>query len=103
MTKPVPAIHDNQTFFHDDVDDKITIAHSQHIPASFISTLKSEKMDSVRTPTGDFYRVASIPVSVVEDLLRKYNFDVMQEPAHQTLKILKRYHLDAFITTDKRI
>lgn len=98
-----PLIHDKLVDFVETPNDGLSIIHKQQIPDSFVSTLKSEKMDSVRTPSGDFYRVASIPVSVVEDLLRTYNFDVMKEPAHATLKMLRKLHLDAFITTDKRI
>jgi hypothetical protein len=47
--------------------------------------------------------VASIPVSVVDELYQKYGFDVMTAPVRETLKMLQRYALDDFILTNKRI
>jgi hypothetical protein len=52
---------------------------------------------------GDFHLVASVPVIVVEELLRRYNFDVMREPVRETMKMLNKLHLDLFIQTNKSI
>ena len=104
MTKNQPFVHGVQTTFHDDpMTDKLGFVKRQIIPQSFLSTLLHEKIDSVATPSGNFHRVASIPVSVVEDLLQNHNFDVMKEDARATLKMLRKLHLDGFITTNKRV
>ncbi len=101
--KTEPFIHDKTVTFHDDpMTDQLGFVHTQHIPDDFVAALKRDKMDSARAPTGDFYRVASIPVSVVEDLLLK-GYDVHKEPVRDTIRMLKLFGLDAFITTDKRI
>lgn len=91
------------SFDQDASTNALIIKREQEIPDAFVSALKREKIDTLHTPTGDFYRVASIPVSVVEDLKRKYNFDVMTAPVRDTLAMLKRLDLDAFVTTNKRI
>ncbi len=101
-TQKSPLIHDIATTFHDDTDDKFNIVNTQHIPDDFISDLKKNKMDSARAPIGEMLLMCSIPVSVVEDLLRS-GYDVMKEPVAETIKMLKAVGLDAFITTDKQI
>lgn len=98
----MPTIIDKLVGFKS-IPSGLGITHTQYLPESFVSDLKRDKMDSLNTPTGDFYRVASIPVSVVEDLLKNHNFDVMREPAAATIKMLKKLHLDAFVTTNKRV
>lgn len=97
------VIHDTAVTFHDEpLSDKLGFVHTQHIPDDFIASLKRDKMDSARRPAGDFLHMCSIPVSVVEDLQR-LGYDVMKEPVHETIRMLKLFGLDAFITSDKQI
>jgi len=99
-----PKVLDSLVSFDQDrTTNDLIIKRTQEIPDDFLADLRREKVDSKNKPAGDFYRVASIPVEVVDELLRLYNFDVMTAPARETLKMLDRYALDVFITTTKRI
>lgn len=91
------------SFDEDAASGDLIIQREQAIPTSWMSDLVKEKLDSVSTPCGDMYRVASIPVAVVDELQRRYGFDVMNAPVRETLGMLRRLHLDNFITTNKRI
>jgi hypothetical protein len=107
-TAPVqPQVIDKLVSFDEDYSDstagtRLVIKHTQEIPDEHIAALKRDKIDTLHTPTGDFYRVASIPVSVVE-YLQSIGFDISQEPIQATLKMLRKLQMDAFITTNKRI
>lgn len=103
MTESPALIDKLVSFDQDRTTNDLIIKHEQHIPDEFVSALKAEKVTTTHERMGEFYRVASIPVSVVEDLKRRYNFDVMTEPVQETLKMLKRLDLDAFVTTNKRV
>jgi hypothetical protein len=91
------------SFDNDPSTDDLIIKRSQEIPDDWLSEVSKQKLDSANHKTGDFYQVASIPVSVVDDLMLRYGFDVMTAPVRETLKMLNRYALDHFITTNKRI
>lgn len=102
-----PQVIDKLVSFEEDYSDsvdgtKLVIKHEQHIPDEYVSALKREKIDTLHTPTGDFYRVATIPVSIVEQWMRE-GFDVAKEPVQATLRRLRKHNFDAFITTNKRI
>jgi hypothetical protein len=101
-----PFIHDKLVSFdedhHNGKQDTLVIKHEQYVPDDHIAALKRDKIDTLHTPTGDFYRVASIPVSLVE-LWKTQGFDIHTEPAQAILARLRKHDLDAFITTRKRI
>lgn len=99
-----PQVLDTLISFDEDrVTNELIIKREQHIPDDWLSEVAKQKVDSKNQVAGDFYQVASIPVAVVDDLLRLYGFDVMTAPARETLKMLDRYSFDKFITTNKRI
>lgn len=99
-----PQVLDTLISFDEDrVTNELIIKREQYIPDDWMSELAKEKIDSKHAPTGDMYRVASIPVAVVDDLLRTYGFDVMTAPVRETLKMLRRYEFDNFITTSKNV
>jgi hypothetical protein len=99
-----PVLLDTLVAFDEDRStNELIIKRTQEIPDEFLTSLQHERLDSIATPSGEMHRVASIPVEVVDDLLRKYGFDVMTAPARETLSMLRRYALDKFITTNKRI
>jgi hypothetical protein len=83
---------------------KLVIKREQDIPDDYISDLKRDKIDTLHTPTGDFFRVASIPVEVIQKWARE-GF-IFEEHLHNLPAIMNRLRaesLDAFITTNKRI
>jgi hypothetical protein len=99
-----PVVLDTLVAFDEDRStNELIVKRTQEIPAEFLTSLQHERIDSISTPAGEMHRVASIPVEVVDDLLRTYGFDVMNAPIRETLKMLNRYALDKFITTNKRI
>lgn len=90
-------------FGQDRSTNDLIIKRHQYIPDDFVSDLKAGKIDSKNTRSPDMLKVMSIPVSVIEDLKRLYNYDAMEEPIRRTIQLLKALHMDAFITTDKSI
>ena len=99
-----PQLLDSRVSFDEDAStNDLIIKREQHLPDDWISDLRKQKVDSVNQRSGDFLHVASIPVEVCDELKRLYGFDVMTAPVRETLKMLQRYQLDVFITTNKRI
>ena len=78
------------------------VRFDQYIPDSFLDGLKDSRNASSSAPAGDFHRVASVPVAVVEKWLRE-GFDIYKEPAAAVVKRLKAEELTAFLATTKRI
>jgi hypothetical protein len=99
-----PVVLDTLVAFDEDrANNELIVKRTQEIPDEFLTSLQRERLDSISTPTGEMHKVASIPVEVVDDLLRTYGFDVMNAPVRETLSMLRRYALDKFITTNKRV
>lgn len=99
-----PTFHDAEVSFDQDRStNDLIIQRHQHIPESFIADLKAQKMDSLRQRSGDMMLALSVPVSVIEEMQRKYNFDAMNAPVAKVSKMLQRMQLDAFIVTNKRL
>ena len=78
--------------------------HTQDISDDFLASLKEQRNASLDQREGDFMRVASIPVVVVEKWMRE-GFDVMsgKHSAAEIVKRLKQENLHAFLTTDKSV
>jgi hypothetical protein len=99
-------IFDTTVAFDEDHTDstkpKLVIRHDQYIPDEFVSQLKRDKIDTLHEPTGDFYKVATIPVGWVNKWKRK-GFDINTASAREILSRLRKEQVDAFITTNKRI
>ena len=94
----------NTAYIEEDADS-ITRKHSQHIPQWHLDNLKEQRNRSTEQREGEFMRVASIPVVVIEKWMRE-GFDVLSDrniTGKDILKRLKSENLDAFITTDKSI
>lgn len=99
-----PKLLDSLVAFDEDRSTgNLIIKREQHLPDEWLSDLRKAKVDSANQRSGDMLHVASIPVEVVDDLMRLYGFDVMNAPVAETLKMLKRYELDIFILTNKRV
>lgn len=99
-----PVLLDTLVSFDNDAStDDLIIKREQHLPDEWLSDLRKMKVDSVNQRSGEMLHVCSIPVEVCDELLRKYGFDVMSAPVAETLKMLKRHHLDVFILTNKSI
>lgn len=99
-----PQVLDTLVSFDEDrTTGELIIKREQEIDDDWLSEVRKQKVDSVNQKAGDFYHVASIPVEVVDELMRRYGFDVMTAPVRETLKMLQRYALDDFILTNKKI
>lgn len=93
------------TSYHPDNGDPdcLIAQHHQEIPQWFLDNLHDERHLSTTQRAGEFHRVASIPEVIVHELLKRYNFDVLREPVKETMKMLRKLHLDLFIATRKSI
>ena len=92
------------TDVHWDIDanmDGLLVRKDQEITSDFLDELSDQRLAS-NAPAGDFHRLASIPVVVVEKWLRE-GFDIYQESAQAILKKLRAEDLTAFIASNKRV
>lgn len=90
-------------FDQDRSTNDLIIKRHQFIPDNFVSDLKSGKMDSKNTRSGDMMHTMSVPLSVIEDIKRTFGFDMMEEPQRRSMTMLRALGLDAFIVTNKSI
>lgn len=85
----------------DENTDGLTIQTYQAIPQSFTDNLKQERFENSQGRVkGEYHRVASIPVVVVDKWMRE-GFDFYHASAKEIIARLKLENLDAFITSDK--
>lgn len=99
-----PTLLNPLVSFEQDVDGTtLQIIKHQEIPDSFLQAQAEKRLASTNERATDFYEVAQIPIGVVDHLLDHYGFDVMTAPVRETLKMLKRYEMDQFLSTQKRI
>jgi hypothetical protein len=99
-----PKLINSLVSYDQDADGKnLYVNTSQEIPDEFLRAQADKRLASTNARASDFYEVASIPIAVVDHLLTHYGFDVMTAPVRDTLAMLKRYELDQFISTQKRI
>lgn len=98
-----PKLIDELISFDEDMSTgDLIIKREQEIPDWWIADmmqLHTGKLDK----TGDFLHVAAVPVVVADDLLFNYGFDIMSAPIAETVAMLRRYALEKFILTSKRI
>jgi hypothetical protein len=94
-------IHDLKVDF-DENPDGLIIQKSQNITQEYLDSLKAHRFESKHRPSGDYLRVASIPVVVIEKWMRE-GFDFYNEPASKIVAKLKSDGLDGFLTTDKQV
>lgn len=76
--------------------------NQQAIPHSFLDRLKEQRQQSASRPEGDYMKVASIPVIIVEKW-KSEGFDINHKTTKEIVARLKAEHLDDFIATEKRI
>lgn len=96
-----PKVIGSDTTFIDDVGE-LTRKHSQYISDDFLDDLRDSRNASKGQREGDYMRVASIPVVIVEKWLRE-GFDIFQADGREIVKRLKREDLTAFLATEKSI
>lgn len=82
--------------------DGLFIKHTQEIPDEFLDELAMKRVGTLSTPEGEFMHVASIPEAVV-DQWRAEGFDIYREPTRAVVARLKRYDLEKFLATNKRV
>jgi hypothetical protein len=82
--------------------DGLYRTNSQHIPDSFIKELQEQKTAGGYTDSGEMLKMASIPVVIVEQMMRE-GVDVYKAPIKDIIKWLRNNDMDHFLTTTKRI
>lgn len=92
---------DSQVSF-DENSEGLVIEKYQEIPQNFIDSLREEKANSRSVREGEYMRVASIPVIVVEKWMKE-GFDFQNATAKQILAKLRAENLDYFVTTEKQV
>lgn len=100
---PVSFVEMNSSWHEDRSDHSLTVKQEQFIPGELLDWLAEQRQASTNERAGEFHLVASVPEVVVWELQRRYNFDVLNEPVRETLKMLRKLALDLFIATNKRI
>lgn len=101
---PEPELITSLVSFEQDADGKnLQIIKTQEIPDHFLADLADKRQESTNGRANDFYHVASVPIAVVDELLDRYNFDVMTAPVRETMAMLKRLDMDRFLATKKTI
>ena len=81
--------------------DQFAIHRRQDIPSSFLDNLQRQR-DASSAPAGDYHKVASVPVSVVEIWMHQ-GFDIFKERPEAIVARLKAENLTAFLATEKAI
>lgn len=82
--------------------DGLLVRKDQEITPEFLKALEDDRQHSSSNRAGDYHKLASIPVVVVEKWLRE-GFDIYREDAKSIMKKLRDENLTAFIATTKRI
>lgn len=90
------------TSYTADGDDKWTAKHTQNISQAFLDDLKDVRNASTSKREGEFMRVASIPVSVVEQWKRE-GFCIHEHTGAEIVQRMHNQDLTAFLATDKRV
>ncbi len=80
----------------------LAIKREQEIPDWYLEQLKDARIESGKAPAGEFHRVASIPVAVVEHMQRE-GIDPHKVPIRDTIKWLKLQGYDKLLTSSKSI
>lgn len=104
-TAPNPQVLDTLVSFdedHTETKPTLIIKREQEIPDEHIAKLKRDKINANHTPAGDFFRFASIPISVVE-LWDRQGFRIEEHGAKEIVQRLHKEGLDAFVTTNRQI
>lgn len=92
------------TDVHWDINDNVDgllVRKDQEITSDFLDQLADDRLAS-KAPAGDFHKLASIPVVVVEKWLRE-GFDIYEQDAKAILQRLRDEDLTAFIATTKKV
>lgn len=86
----------------DENPEGLVIQKTQYIDPAYIDSLKDHRFETNSRPSGEYMRVASIPVIIIEKWQRE-GFDFWNAPAREIVAKLKMEGLDYFLTTDKQI
>ena len=82
--------------------DDVFRKHTQSISQSFLDDLKDSRNSSKDQNEGEFMKVASNPVIVVEQWMRE-GFNIYEATGQEIVKRLKDQNLDGFMATEKSI
>jgi hypothetical protein len=96
------TLYDNEITGIQENAEGLIIEKAQYIDPVYLDSLKQQRSESKHRKEGEYMRVASIPVAVIDKWLNE-GFDFWNEPAKKILAKLKEEGLDYFITTDKQV
>lgn len=82
--------------------DGLVIERSQFIDPDYLESLRRQREESLNVREGEFMRVASVPVAIIEKWQRE-GFDFFNASAREIVAKLRMENLDAFITTKKQV
>ena len=82
--------------------DGLALLSSQEIDHDYLAKAQADKDASLDPMKGEMHRVCTVPAVLVEKWLRE-GFNVYKEPAKAIVARLQREHLDAFVTTKRRL
>lgn len=82
--------------------DDVYRKHTQNISQAFLDDLKESRNSSKDKNEGEFMKVASIPVIVVEKWMRE-GFNIYEASGQEIVNRLKKENLDYFMATEKSI
>jgi hypothetical protein len=101
--KKQPNLVGVTTDFGEDADG-LFIKKTQDIPKHLLSDNLEHRNNSTAQREGEFMKVASIPVVVVEKWMKE-GFNILDPniDGREIIKRLKAENLDAFLTTEKSI
>lgn len=77
--------------------DTLFTTRTQDIPSSFLTELQDQRAMGGWTEDGQMMKLASIPVVVVDQMLRE-GLDVYKAPAQDIVKWLKNHDMEHFLT-----
>jgi hypothetical protein len=82
--------------------DSMAVYREQNIPDWYLDQLKDDKIESANAPAGDFHRIASIPVALVEKM-QMAGVDPYKAPVKDIVKWIKNHAFDKFLTSSKSL
>jgi len=82
--------------------EALAIKREQEIPGWYLQQLSDSYIESKNAPAGDFHRIASIPVAIVEHMQRE-GIDPYKASIAEIVKWLKNHDCGKLLTSSKSI
>lgn len=95
------GMHDIEADWIPEFSD-MTMKQSQHISQDFLDNLKEDRIQSMGRREGDYMKVASIPIIVIDQWKRE-GFNIYEHSGEEIIARLQKQNLGAFMATDKKV